>query len=218
MAKTDFESGRTLVYIPQVDVATRLQISRNHVARMEKNGLLPTADVWIAKYLRGWDPERIDLFAIDAGILDEEGNFLTGPAVTPARRDETKALVVEKYSQPTRLYLGSVLVAALLDRDYSAVYTARGRDQWEAADVKVGSRYGWDEWRTIEFGKKSGRIGEDRIDAWMSERTLDHGLDPRADWIIERVTAPATKGRAGRSGAIKAWRTAAKKADIPLPV
>lgn len=189
MATTDYDPAHTVLYIPQTDVGTILHISRNHVARMEKSGLLPTADVWIAAYLRGWDPYRISRFATEAGLIDADGNKAKGPASSPARKQETKDLITASYSEPTRLYLGTVLVAALLGREYSAVYAARDRDQWESADVQVGTRFGWDEQRVIRFGQQSGRIGNARVDEWMIERTADYGLDPLAPWILERIEA-----------------------------
>lgn len=210
MVKTDFESGRTARYVPQEGVGALLHISRNHVARMEKTGLLPTADVWVAKYLRGWEPERILTFGREAEIIDATGNHLHGPAKTRALKATTAALVSEHYSQPTRMYLGTSLIGKLLRLDSFSVYTVRYREQWEAADVQVGTRFGWDEERVIRFGKQTGRIDEARVDQWMVERTAEHGLDPRTDWVLKRV-----RNRPATDEAVKAYRIAAKNANPP---
>lgn len=190
MAKTDYLEGHTRRYVSQSQAAAQLGIARNHVARMEDNGLLPTADVWIATYLRGWDPDRLHRFAMDAGLQDADGNRLTddrgrliGPASTPAQKKHTLTLVANHYSQPTRTYLGSTLVAALMQRDYSAVYTARSRERWTHADVQVGTRVGWDEQRMIDEGLRSGRIDHDRVTEWALERSLRFDLDPNTDWV-----------------------------------
>jgi hypothetical protein len=192
----DVAAGFTRMFMSQGEVADRIDVSRNHIGRLLRSGLFPTPDVWIARYLNGWDEQRIIEFTQAAGIIDEHGNRIINPETgkpvnptdgAPGRVNKLRDLVSEHYNQTPRLYLGTTLIAALYQQDPAAVYTTRGRAKFIPADVVVSTRFGWAEERAIEFGYQAAKYKTtNRVDEWVLERTTHYQL-PAATWAVDRA-------------------------------
>ncbi|RZF02935.1 helix-turn-helix domain-containing protein [Streptomyces albidoflavus] len=212
MPITDVAPGQTRMYMSQGEVAERIGLSRNGVGRLLNQGHFATPDVWIARYLKGWDEQRVVEFAQAAEILDADGQRRidpkTGKPVNPTDGARTRSealhkLVSEHYSTPPTMYLGTALIAACYQQAPAAVYITRGRSRFIPADIVISTRFGWDEQRIIEFGHQAGKFKtDDRVAEWALERTTQYHL-PAADWATEEVLKQGGNAPAQLAAALK---------------
>ncbi|MEU9755711.1 hypothetical protein AB0D90_21670 [Streptomyces althioticus] len=212
MPLIDVAPGHTRLFLSKSGVAERLGISRNHIGRLITNNLFASPDVWVAKYLVGWDQERIVQFGKDIGVLDDNGQRRLDPEtgkpvpITGGSRtgtDRLRTIVKESYSKTPALYLGAALIADVYEVAQASIYINRSRERFIPADVAVDTRFGWDEERVIEYGRQTGRFkSPDRPEKWAVERTTIHGL-PAADWATDTVIAQGADAAAQVVAALK---------------
>ncbi|MGV9816357.1 hypothetical protein ACWDTQ_31140 [Streptomyces cellulosae] len=196
MPLIDVAPGLTRLYLSKSEVAKRLVISRNHIGRLITNKLFPDADVWIAKYLVGWDEQRILTFGREIGILDDNNQRILDPetgrpaAITGGSRTGThrlRTIVNEGYRRTPETFLGAALIAELYQVAQASIYMNRSRERFIPADIAIDTRFGWSEERVIEYGLQTGRFkSPNRPNEWAIERTTVHGF-PAADWATKRV-------------------------------
>lgn len=183
----DYQEGYTRVLWSHSDLAANLGIPRGQLYRDVPSGELLQPDVWIAPGSSGYDPERCIEFGKAIGRLGRNGRPLRRPKTDWAAR---AAAVAPDFAVTTDVYLSSWYCSYLYGLQKSTVYFIRQRGGFICADVLIGkNKYGWAEPRVIEIGEQTGRLDDEKIDAWVVRRTAEFGLSPRTDWVERRVAS-----------------------------
>lgn len=176
------------------EVQERLFLSRTQTFRLEREGARLHPDVLIAPSTSGWREDRVLQYGIDTGRLAEDGQPAGGwDGDRPLNRvpdgsiPAMRRLVEEKYSGPTRTYLGSTHCSFLYGLQDLAVYFLRKRGAFIPATVLVGDKFfGWDEEEVIRFGRQTGRLHDPAIlKRWAIRRTEEFGLNPDVPWVVD---------------------------------
>jgi predicted DNA-binding transcriptional regulator AlpA len=192
---SDIDPHKTRRFLSYREVQAALFLSRTSLFRLRRDRAFPLADVMVTPDTYGWDAERIQLYGLETGRLDERGQPAGGWDDNGRPRNRVRdgalatmqKLVADRFSAPTRVYLGTMHCSYLYGLTDLSVYFLRKRGAFFSADVRIGEKFlGWSETNVIRFGHQTGRLEDPAVlAAWARRRTEDFGLDPRTPWVVE---------------------------------